>query len=103
MHEPVHTRPHPADPLGEQRIYRFPNGQGASVVRFQYSYGAEDGKWELAVLKFHGPEPFDYHLDYTTPITNDVEGHLTLDEVDALLDKIEALPDVATHTVSAHQ
>jgi hypothetical protein len=30
-------------------------------------------------------------LDYTTPITNDVIGRITEDEVDALLDRIEQL------------
>lgn len=69
----------------EQRLYRFPNGYGASVIQGPYSYGGPLGFWELAVL--HKGE-----LDYTTPITNNVEGWLSEDAVDALLSRIEALP-----------
>jgi hypothetical protein len=76
---------------GVQKVYRFANGYGASVVRHAFSYGGEGGLWELAVLKFHGPDIYQYHLDYTTPITNDVIGRITEDEVDALLDRIEQL------------
>ena len=69
---------------GVQHEYEFPNGYGASVVSHSYSYGRESGLWELAVLD-HG------HLTYTTPITADVLGHLTTEEVDATLDRIAAL------------
>ncbi|WP_249182454.1 hypothetical protein [Burkholderia ambifaria] len=37
---------------GEQKVYRFDNGYGASVVRHQYSYGGDRGQWELGVVKF---------------------------------------------------
>lgn len=47
MKEPKIDRPHPLG--GIQRIYHFDNGYGASVVRFTYSYGFEQGLWELAV------------------------------------------------------
>lgn len=70
---------------GVRHHYEFPNGYGASVVRHQYSYGADDGLWELAVLGRDG------HLTYDTDITNDVEGWLTWDEVEALLDSIATL------------
>ena len=71
---------------GVRRKYTFDNGYGASVVRHRYSYGADEGLWELAVI---GP---DGHLVYDTPITEDVEGHLTEEDVDALLERIAALP-----------
>ncbi|KGC13253.1 hypothetical protein DM48_331 [Burkholderia gladioli] len=76
---------------GEQKIYRFDNGYGASVVRGYFTYGGEDGKWELGVVTF-GDDT--WHLDYSTPITNDVLGHLQWHEVEEILDQIAALPKV---------
>ena len=63
---------------GIQKVYQFPNGYGASVVKHRGSYGYEKGLWELAVLDFDGS------LCYTTEITNDVIGHLNDPEVDRL-------------------
>lgn len=86
------------NPLGErQRIYRFDNGYGASVVRFTYSYGFEQGLWDLAVIKFNDE---DYELVYDTEITNDVIGYLSEDEVDNLLTQIEALPSPSKDDIS---
>jgi hypothetical protein len=90
-HTPTVEREHPAGIGGTQKLYRFDNGYGASVVRFKYSYGYEYGLWELAVLKFTGTGIGDYNLDYTTPITSDVIGHLTPDEVEQTLTLIAAL------------
>lgn len=72
---------------GIQRKYTFDNGYSASVIKSQYSYGGENGKWELAVLKGDS-------LCYDTPITSDVEGHLSVKDVNALLEKINALPAI---------
>ena len=78
---------------GIQRIYRFNNGRGASVVKHKFSHGNEKGLWELAVIKFEeNKNNFDFNLDYSTPITSDVLGRLTENEIDGLLAKIEALP-----------
>jgi hypothetical protein len=58
-------------PHGGQMVrVHFGNGYGASVVRSAYSYGGRDGLYELAVLAGNT-------LCYDTPITDDVEGHLT--------------------------
>ena len=72
---------------GTQRRYRFLNGYGASVVCHQYSYGGDDGLWELAVLDRDG------YLTYDTPITDDVIGWLTEDAVEEKLTAISKLPD----------
>mgnify|MGYP001611600774 CR=1 FL=1 len=81
---------------GQQRVYRFANGYGASVVRGEYTYGGPVGLWELAVLRWDGEsEGADYRLTYETPVTDDVIGHLDVAEVEALLDQIEALPTPA--------
>ena len=73
---------------GIQRLWFFPNGYGASVVRHWGSYGNETGLWELAVLKGNEKE---FRLTYDTPITDDVLGFLTEDDVDSTLAAIENL------------
>ena len=70
---------------GYQLEYKFDNGYGASVIKHDGSYGGKKGLYELAVLDNDG------ELCYTTPITNDVVGHLTMGEVDKLLAEISHL------------
>ena len=70
---------------GIQKVYKFPNGYGASVIQHKGSYGYVKGQWELAVLDADGA------LDYTTEITNDVIGYLNDPEVDNLLRQIYRL------------
>jgi len=66
----------------------FDNGYGVSVVRHYYSYGAYEGLYELAVIK--GTED-DWNICYDTPITDDVLGHLSEEEVEVLLYEVENL------------
>lgn len=75
---------------GKQVVHRFDNNFGASVVCHDFSYGREEGLKELAVLKFTDSSD-KYELTYDTQITNDVIGHLTDEEVNELLTRIEAL------------
>jgi hypothetical protein len=77
---------------GVQRLYRFENGYGASVIRHNISYGRDEGLWELAVIRYRYPDSGSYVLVYDTPIADDVIGHLTEPEVEKLLMDIEALP-----------
>jgi hypothetical protein len=70
---------------GLLKRYMFNNGYGASVVCHSYSYGGNRGLFELAVLDKDG------ELTYDTPITDDVIGHLTQEDVDVLLGKIKNL------------
>ena len=51
------------------------NGFGASVIKHRYSYGIDENLFELAVLDK------DQQLCYDSPITCDVLGYLTEDEV----------------------
>lgn len=74
---------------GTQDIHRFPNGYGASVVQGPYSYGGDQGLYELAVIQFTDGDK--YELCYSTHITNDVLGYLTEDEVSNALALIEEL------------
>ena len=77
---------HPMDKGGIQQRYKFPNGWGASVIQYSGSYGGDQGLWEVAVV-----DRAD-HLNYTTPVTDDVLGWLTWDEVQTILQQIAALP-----------
>jgi hypothetical protein len=63
----------------------FDNGYGASVVIGPHTYGGEDGLYELAVLDSNG------NLTYETPVTGDVEGYLSEDDVTKLLEQIQKL------------
>ena len=70
---------------GEQAMHIFANGYGVSVIKTPFSYGGQEGKYELAVIK-------NKVLCYSTSITDDVIGHLTPLEVTKLLICVEALP-----------
>ena len=59
---------------GLQYTAYFKNGYGIDIVKHNGSYGREDNKWEIAVMK-------DGECNYDTPITNDVIGWLTSEEV----------------------
>lgn len=69
---------------GIQRLYRFDNGYGASVVRHDFSYGTE-----LAVIRWTGDT---CELCYDTPITDDVIGHLDEAGIAEVLQLISELP-----------
>ena len=74
---------------GIQAIVKFENNYGASVVKHEYSYGNKQGLYELAIIKYD--ENGDWDLCYDTPITDDVLGYLTEDNVTDYLTQIEQL------------
>ena len=76
-----------------QWLFKFDNGYGASVVKHFGSYGFEDDLFELAVIKFDMPSKLygGWHLNYNTPITNNVIGYLTNNDVLRYLIKIQRL------------
>lgn len=74
---------------GVQRLYRFDNGYGASVIQHRGSFGHEQGLWELAVIVYEKGNKFS--LVYDTDITNDVIGDLTEEEVEQYLERISKL------------
>ena len=85
---------HPAG-NGFQGLAEFPNGYGVSVVRFKLSrpfgpqigygsYTSDEDEWELAILK-------DGSITYNTPITEDVIGHLTKDQVTEIMKQVQEL------------
>ena len=63
----------------------FDNGYGASVIIGPHTYGGEDGLYELGVLGK------DKKLAYDTPVTEDVKGYLSEDDVTKLLEQIQKL------------
>lgn len=83
----VNTIPHKSEKpsMGGAGIrVHFDNGYGVSIVNHQFSYGGDQGLYELAVLK--GEE-----LCYDTPITDDVIGWLTAEAAIAIASKVQAL------------
>jgi len=63
-------------------ILNYLNDYGALL----FSYGSNLGLWELAVIGKDG------RICYDTPITSDVLGHLTEEDVNSTLEQIAALP-----------
>jgi hypothetical protein len=84
-HIPSLSGPHPEDPDGKFYVFEFPNGFGASVIQNKYSYGNDQGLWELAVLDEKG------NLFYDSGITDDVIGYLNEDAVSEMLYRISGL------------
>jgi hypothetical protein len=70
---------------GKRSRVHFDNGYGASVVSHTFSYGGAQGLYEIAVLR--GDD-----LVYDTPITSDVVGFLSEDDVTEVLKQIQQLP-----------
>ena len=62
---------------------QFANGYGASVVRTEFSYGGENGLYEIAVLNPSG------ELDFDTEVADDVVGWLSKPDVEKYLKLIE--------------
>lgn len=73
------------DRFGIRARVEFDNGYGASIVKTELSYGGRDGLYELAVLDSTGD------IVYDTPITDDVLGYLTEDDVMKVLKQIQEL------------
>jgi hypothetical protein len=79
------------DELGEQAFHIFDNHYGVSVVRGPYTYGGRKGLYELAVV-YMAPEDKESKIVYDTPVTNDVMGYLTPDNITDVMAQVEALP-----------
>lgn len=74
----------------EHYQFHFKNGYGASVIRGSYSYGGQQGLYELAVLRKRRKH---WEITYNTPITSDVLGNLEVDDVVKALEAISYLAD----------
>lgn len=65
-----------------QRIYRFDNSYGASVVLYQ-PLSTPTMRWDLIATRFEGVDPFAFH--YHSAAANDLRWR----EVQGLLDRIK--------------
>ena len=77
------TNPMGAD-FGIVSRTEFDNGYEVSVVKSPYTYGGDNGLYELAVFK-------DGEITYATPITDDVIGYLRPEDVTEVMTKIQQL------------
>lgn len=70
---------------GTQAVMEFDNGYGVSVITGPMAYGGDQGLYELAVLKGDS-------LCYDTPVTDDVIGYLSPEEVTEKMAEVQTLP-----------
>ena len=71
--------------VGKKARMHFDNGYGVSDVSHSYSYGGKIGLFEIAVLDKDG------NLTYDTPVTNDVIGYLTEEDVTDVMKQVQEL------------
>lgn len=90
--EDLDFQPHRGGMDGVQAKTFFENGYGASVIRTSFSYGGNEGLYELAVLKGTAKSST---LCYATPVTENAEGYLKEADVTRLLGEISALPEAS--------
>lgn len=84
-------RPHILGYPGVQRIYRFKNGAGLSVVDAPILH-VYPFAWEIAVLKGIKEDAVKVEfagLDYSTPLTEDVEVFFDDESANAFIEKAE--------------
>lgn len=81
---------HPAMPGIIAKLI-FPNGFGVSVIKTIYSYGGDEGLYEIAVLYANGV------LCYDSGITTDVIGHQSPDDVSSVMKQVQNLKPVVKY------
>lgn len=70
---------------GIKTTLHFDNEYGISVVRHKYSYGSGLGLYEMAIMNK------DNDIVYDTPVTDDVLGYLTENDVSNYMIKVQRL------------
>jgi len=95
VHVPILERSHPYNKGGIQKIYRFENGYGASVVQIPGSLEGMTNRWEVGVIAFIGPDALNFELCPENiieliPQRNPIR-LLTLEDVESILDAIKEL------------
>lgn len=82
--EELNFQQHPMG-MGKQCVVQFSNGYGASIVQGPHTYGGNNGLYELAVFGKDG------NITYDTPITDDVLGYLSEQDLEKTLLDIKNL------------
>ena len=78
------------DDMQESAWHIYDNNYGVSVVRGPYTFGGDKGLYELAII-YMAPEDKESRICYDTPITNDVMGHLTPEDVTKIMKQVSEL------------
>lgn len=90
---------------GVQKLYKFENGYGASVVKHAFSYGGGRDLWEMALIVFEPSEnnELSWMIAYRDDFANgDVAGELNDQEVLEWLEWIQSLEDWQSEEIEAH-
>lgn len=92
--EDLEFKQHPfmRDGFAQQAVMFFANGYGVSVLIGGSAYGDGSTPYELAVLSGNTKK---WDLRYDTPITDDVLGYLTPEEVTKYMIEVQKLEKVA--------
>jgi hypothetical protein len=68
----------------------FDNNWGVSILMGPFTKGGLVGKYELTILQWIPEKNFSV-ASYNNPISNDSIGHLSQEEIDALMKQIQEL------------
>ncbi len=93
---------------GDQRVYRFPNGFGASLVQICVIRVRDDDVevytgihpvtderlWEMGVVRFYSDDDMDYTITFDTSVADDVIRFVTDSRTELILRRIKELPSV---------
>jgi len=93
---------------GDQRVYRFPNGFGASLVQICILRTnpdeimpytgihpvTDEHLWEIGVVQFNSDDDTDFTITFDTTVTDDVIRFVTTSRAELLLQEIKELPPV---------
>jgi hypothetical protein len=66
---------------GMQLLLRFDNNYGLSILCHSFSYGRDEDKFEIAVIKFNSEDNKDWNICYDTDITDDVLAYQSKEDV----------------------
>lgn len=93
---------------GDQKVYRFPNGFGASLVQICILRTnpdeimpytglhpvTDEPLWEVGVVQFNSDDDLDFTLTFDTTVADDVLRFVTDSRAELILRQIKELPPV---------